>query len=88
MRINFNDLVLYYKRGIKTGIFIAYEMSLWLIEFYLLNGLNVIIEYENGKSKEIKTEKDFKGLVKEIHKEAIKDHEIREILEKVAQEIN
>ncbi len=88
MRINFNDLVLYYKRGIKTGIFVAYEMFLWLIEFHLLNGLNVIIEYDNGKTKQIKTEKDFKGLVREIHKEAIKDPEMKEILEKVAQEIN
>ncbi len=62
-------------------------MALWLIEFHLLNGSNVIIEYENGESREIKTEKDFKRLVKEIHKEAIQDREIREVLERVAKEI-
>jgi hypothetical protein len=86
MRMKFNDILLYYKRGIETGIFIAYDMAMWLIEFYLLNGLNVIIEYENGERKEIKTEKDLKQLVKEIHREAIKEPEIREILEKIAQE--
>ena len=87
MRFKFMDLVEYYKRGIKTGVFIAYEMALWMVEFHLVNGLKVEIEYENGQTKEIKTEKDFKQLVKEIHKVAIKNTEIKEILEKVASEI-
>jgi hypothetical protein len=86
MRFKFNEILEAYKRGVKTGIFIAYEMTLWLVEFNLLNGLNVIIEYENGERKEIKTEKNFKQLVREIHREAIKEPEIREILEKIAQE--
>jgi hypothetical protein len=79
------DLLQYYKRGIKTGVFIAYEMALWLIEFNVLNGLNTVIIYENGETEEIRNGKDFKKLVQRVHMEAVKDKEIREILEKVAE---
>ena len=88
MRIRFSEILHWYKKGITSGFFLCYEVTMWMVEFHLISGLNVVIEYDNGEERVIRTEKDFKRLVKDIHREAIKDPEIREILEKAASEID
>jgi hypothetical protein len=83
----FVDLVFFFKKGVKTGILFTFDFAFLMMEYYLSNGMPVLIEYDNGKVKEIKNLKELAKLKREILKQTIKeDPEVKEILEKIAQQ--
>ncbi len=86
MRQKFAELVSLFKRGVRSGILFTFEFAFLMMEYHVSAGVNVVIEYEDGKEKEIRNLKDLAELKREVFKEAIKDPEIVEILEKVYQE--
>jgi hypothetical protein len=86
MKQKFADLLFFFKKGVKSRILFAFEFAFLVMEFYISSNMPVIIEYDDGREKKIKDLKDLVELKKEVFREALKDLEVVEILQNVAEE--
>jgi hypothetical protein len=82
MRVKFEELIYWFKRGLRSGIFIAYNLQILVMEWYINAGITVEVEYEDGLVKEIKSIDELKDLLREIRKQVEQDKELMEILNK------
>jgi hypothetical protein len=83
MEVRFEQLLEQLKKSIIQEDFRAFDPSLWLMDFYIKEGIGFKVVYENGREEFINNTRKFKRLLNKLVSEAEKDKQIKRKIEEI-----